>query len=253
MPQAPSTQPIDPAAADAHLAQLHKMSTTAGVTNVGYVAVNHTAVAAVLLGLASALAFFGWLLLVVPVVGMIFAIVAIRQISDSSGTQTGKGLAYVGLSLCLLLGGSAILMGAMEIAGVRGDQKAIASTLSQIGSFVRQGQYKEAYALFDSDFHDRVSLQQFQQTWESAQTPPPAGPLGRLESMEWNGVTPIFESQAGSRVALTKVRLKFQRGKDERFDLEMRQVGNRWLITNFSQLFPTRKPQQGRPADQFQL
>src|SRR6266705_1299993 len=110
MPQVPATQSIDPAAADAHLAQLHKMSTTAGVTNVGYVAVNQTAIAAVLLGLASALAFFGWLLLV----------------------------------------GGAIVMGAMQIAGVRGDEKAIASTLSQIGSFVRQGKYKEAYALFDS-------------------------------------------------------------------------------------------------------
>src|SRR5947207_11805007 len=122
MPQAPTTQPIDnsdaadQAVADAHLAQLHKMSTTAGVTNAGYVAVNHTAIAAVLLGLASALAFFGWLLLVVPVVGIIFAIVAIRQINDSSGTQTGRGLAYVGLLFCLLLGGGAIFMGAMDIA-----------------------------------------------------------------------------------------------------------------------------------------
>src|SRR5438552_694692 len=132
MPQAPATQPIetpttvDPAVADAHLAQLHKMSTTAGVTNAGYVAVNYTAIVAVLLGLASALAFFGWLLLVVPVVGIIFALVAIRQINDSSGTQTGRGLAYIGLLLCLLLGGSAIAMGAMQIAGVRGDEKAIA-------------------------------------------------------------------------------------------------------------------------------
>src|SRR5258707_10382788 len=73
-----------------HLSQLHKMSTTAGITNLDYVAVNHTAIVAALLGLASALAFFGWLLLVVPVVGIVFAVLAIRQINDSSGTQTGK-------------------------------------------------------------------------------------------------------------------------------------------------------------------
>src|SRR5207237_7613213 len=119
------------AVADAHLAQLHRMSTTAGVTNVGYVAVNHTAIVAVLLGLASALAFFGWLLLIVPVVGIIFAIFAVRQINDSSGTQTGKGLAYVGLLLCLLLGGSAIALRAMQLAGVRADDAAFASTLAE--------------------------------------------------------------------------------------------------------------------------
>ena len=68
MPDAAETNPPtgapSDAQADAHLAKLHRMSTTAGVTNAGYVAVNHTAIAAGLLGLVSALAFFGWLLLI---------------------------------------------------------------------------------------------------------------------------------------------------------------------------------------------
>src|SRR5437763_244038 len=95
----PTADSTSPTQADAHLASLHKMSTTAGVTNLGYVAVNQTAIVAALLGLASALAFFGWLLLVIPIVGVVFAIVAIRQINDSSGTQTGRGLALLGLAL----------------------------------------------------------------------------------------------------------------------------------------------------------
>src|ERR1051325_9373441 len=109
----PQTQEIDPspqkktdADADAHLAQLHRMSTTAGVTNLDYVAVNLTSIFALLLGLASALAFLHWAFLAVPLVGIIFAIISLRQINNSSGTQTGKGLAITGLILCLLLGGA---------------------------------------------------------------------------------------------------------------------------------------------------
>src|SRR5688572_22362990 len=90
-----------PDTAAEHLAHLHKMSTTAGVTNQDYVAVNTVAIVAAVLGLASGLAFFGWLMLVVPLAGIVFAVVAIRQINDSSGTQTGKGLAMIGLALCV--------------------------------------------------------------------------------------------------------------------------------------------------------
>ncbi len=59
MSQAPSTAT---SAADEHLERLHKMSTTAGVTNTGYVAVNQTAVVALVLGVLSAIALFGTLL-----------------------------------------------------------------------------------------------------------------------------------------------------------------------------------------------
>src|SRR6476646_9155703 len=112
MSHAPQTNVTTPPGADP-LAGLHKMSTTAGVTNLDYVAVNQTAIAAVLIGLLSVVSFFGHLLLVIPVVGVIFAIVALRQISNSNGTQTGKGLALLALLLCLGLGGTAIGMEAV--------------------------------------------------------------------------------------------------------------------------------------------
>src|SRR3954462_5034744 len=102
----PSAATVNAAAAGVDpLAGLHKMSTTAGVTNLDYVAVNQTAIAAVLVGLLSALSFFGFLLLVIPIVGAIFAVIALRQIADSNGTQTGRGLAILALALCVILGG----------------------------------------------------------------------------------------------------------------------------------------------------
>jgi hypothetical protein len=233
-----TTPPID-SQADAHLAQLHKMSTTAGVTNLDYVAVNQTAIVAALLGLASALSFFGNLLLVIPIVGVIFAIVAMRQIKESCGTQTGKLLAIVGLLLCVLLGGGAITKEAVEIAAVKGDENKIAATLSQLGQFLHDGKYKEAYALHDDDFQNRVKFAQFESTWKSIQAPQP---LGRVQTMEWNGVLPYFKSEAGASVAETKALMKFERAQDERVDLVLRRVGDRWLITHFPSFFPVRRP-----------
>ncbi|MDB5323754.1 MAG: hypothetical protein JWN40_5385, partial [Phycisphaerales bacterium] len=236
MPDVAQTTPPPPAdstaasIASAHLAELHKMSTTAGVTNLGYVAVNHTAIIAALLGVASVLSFFASLLLVIPLVGVIFAIVAIRQINESSGTQAGKILAITGLLLCILLGGGAITKEAMAIAAVKGDENKIAATLAQVGQYLHDGKYKEAYALHDDDFQNRVKFPQFESVWKSAQSPTP---LGRVQSMEWNGVSPSFGSEGGSAIAAAKVRTKFERAQDERFDVVMRRVGDRWLISRF--------------------
>ena len=149
MPQDVQTTPHaapDPAAE--HLSHLHKMSTTAGVSNSDYVAVNPLAVVAALLGLASGLAFAGWPLLVVPVVGIVFGVVAIRQINDSNGTQTGRGFAILGVALCVLLAGGMMAKRYVEAAAVRADEEAISSTIAQTGRLIGAGDYKQAYAQF---------------------------------------------------------------------------------------------------------
>src|SRR5687767_9287806 len=78
---------------DEPLAGLFHMSTTAGRGTQEYVAINHTAVAAFLLGLGSLSALAHPILLLVPVAAFVCAIVAVRQINRSNGTQTGKGWA----------------------------------------------------------------------------------------------------------------------------------------------------------------
>src|SRR4051794_24296591 len=194
----PSTPAINPAdaLAESHLTQLHKMSTTAGVTNLDYVAVNQTAIVAAILGLLSATALLGWILLVIPLVGIAFAIVAIRQVNDSGGTQTGKGLAVLGLLLAVAFGGGLVVRESMALAAVRGDENRIAQTISELGRHVHAGDYRSAYALFTDDFQDRVKPEQFEAVWKSAQRP---AALGTLHEARWNDVTPTFGSEAGSR------------------------------------------------------
>jgi hypothetical protein len=255
MSQAPPTPeaaapPGSDADAAAHLARLHKMSTTAGVTNIDYVAVNQTAVVALVLGVLSAVALFGPLLLVVPVVGIVFAVVAIRQINDSSGTQTGKSMAWAGLALCVVLGGAEIAREVIGTVSVRKDEERIAATLSQLGKELRAGNYPTAYALFDEDFRGKVTAEAFKQRWEAIQAPTP---LGRVVVMEWNGMRPYFEQAGGTKTATARARLKFDNGAEERFEVVMHQVGDKWLVLRFPTVFPDKKPRPGQQDDGFDI
>jgi hypothetical protein len=217
--------------ADEHLSKLHSMSTTAGLTNRDYVAVNLVSIFALLFGLASALAFFSWTLLAIPIAGVVLAIVAIRQVNNSSGTQTGKGIAILGLVLCLLLGGTEAFI---ELRGwwiERSDETQVSNTLAQAGKLIHDGKYDEAYALFDSDFHSYVRPDEFAGLWTSMQKQ-----LGPLETLEGNGLV-AFDSERGIPRAVTKGKIKFAKTQDERFDIALHLVKGKWLISEFA-LFP---------------
>jgi hypothetical protein len=225
----PKTPVQSEAQADAHLAQLHKMSTTAGVTNLDYVAVNLIAIVALVLGMLSAMALLDKILLVVPLAGLIFAIVALKQINNSGGTQTGKILAIAGLALCLLFAGVEIFNEVQGVLSVRDDEKMIDSTLAEAGKLIHDGKFNEAYALFDDSFHSYVKPDQFQNTMIGVQK----SPLGTLESIEGNHLVQ-FESAGGTRVAGTKAKIKFAHTAEaERFDVALREINGKWKILRF--------------------
>lgn len=236
MSQAPQTDesngsPPQTSDANTHLAQLHRMSPTAGVTNRGYVALNLLAIVAVLLGLASALALLSFYFLPIPVGAIVVALLAMRQVNNSNGTQTGKGLALAGLGLAVILGGA---VGAMEwknYAALKEDESRISATLSEAGKQLHDGKYDQAYALFDDSFKSYVTPELFKSNMISVQAP---RGLGKLESMAGNGIVQ-FESANGARPAITKAIIKFAniRGEDERFDVALREVGGKWMIVRF--------------------
>jgi hypothetical protein len=234
------------AAAD-HLSHLHKMSTTAGVTNQDYVAVNPLAVVAALLGLASGLAFFENLLLILPVLGVVFSIVAIRQINDSNGTQTGRGLAWGGLALSLLFGGGVVAKEVTGAMSVRDDERQINAVIVAMGEAVKSGRYADAYKLTDDEFQSKVKADEFQKTWEGVEQG-----LGKLQFMEWNGVRPAFEKREGAMLAAAKARAKFAQTSEERFDVLLRKSGSDWKIVGLPAIFAEkRKAPAG--ADVFNL
>ena len=87
------------------LANLHKMSTTAGITSQEYVAINIPSIISVVLGVASVVAVLNPVLLVVPLAAVLTALASLSQIRASNGTQTGRGFAILGIVLALGIGG----------------------------------------------------------------------------------------------------------------------------------------------------
>ena len=227
------TEPPDP------LAKLHRMSTTAGVASQQYVAVNTTAVIAALLGVASGLAVFSQTLLIIPVAAIVCAIVAWRQIADSNGTETGKGLAIGGLLLSLLIGGGIFGKQLLASARARADGHAMEAIVAQLNDDLRAGNYAEAYQLFSVTFRTRVSQDAFTDRWRASVDPSYYGPL---LAMTWNNVPPAYESAQGGDVTygVIYVAISFKR-TDSRFTFAFRKVGDAWQLENIVEMFPVER------------
>ena len=215
------------------------MSTTAGVASQQYVAVNSAAVIASLLGVASALTIFSPLLLVIPLAGLIVAIVAWRQISDSNGTETGKPVAILGLALSLLIGGGIAGKELMEHHRLRADGEQMESLATRLSDAIKTQRFEAGYGLFDVNFRSRVTLPQFQAKWIGLQQPP----YTPLQSMNWNGVLPVYEKAEGGdgMFGIVYVAVKFV-NSEGRFTFVCRKVGDSWQINNIPEMFASEKP-----------
>lgn len=224
-------------AGDDPLAKLYHMSTTAGRGSQEYVAINHTAVAAFLLGLGSLAALIHPLLLLIPVAALVCSVLAVWQINRSNGTQAGKGLAILGLALGLAIGGFIIVRQIVSGVAQRADRQAIASMVSRLGQTISAGDYDTAYGMFSDAFRERVSATQFRDTWESVQSSPD---LGRVESMRSNELVEFEPPTAtGEVTGHAGALLKFQKGTEEsRMGLVFVKRGGTWQIQDLPVLFP---------------
>ncbi|MGA3068038.1 MAG: DUF4190 domain-containing protein [Tepidisphaeraceae bacterium] len=242
-PQIDQSQPFpahtDPAADTEPLLHLHKMSTTAGLGSQDYVAINVTAVVAVIFGLASALCALGYLLLIIPIVGTVLGIVALRQIRNSNGTQSGRALAWTGL---VLAGGITIGIGGYHVADIlhrRADEQALSDLCGQFGQALANHQYEQAYALFDADFQQRYSLDAFKdhliQTQQQTMAP-------TIASAAWNGLADFRTDAQGVERANSMIRLHFPDSSsdydDPRLEIHFTRTSDGWRIDDVPEMFP---------------
>lgn len=229
--------------------RLHKMSTTAGLGSGDYVAINGNAVAAVLLGVTSAFVLMGSnLLLLLPLAAIVCAIIAFRQISDSNGTQTGRGLATLGLLLAVGLGGS--FAGHEAFAAVRNhaDSRQIISIMREFGSDLHNERYPDAYQLFDEHFRDRVPLDRFTTVWQQYNAHPN---IGKITGGDWNNLLEFAtDPVTGERTASGMLVMGFEHipGKD-RVPTIFRLLQGKWWIDDMPNVFPeTPQPGQAGPG-----
>ena len=224
------------------LASLKKMSTTAGVGTQEYVAINPAAVLTAILGVASVLAVLYDLLLIIPLAAVVCGVVARRQVRDSNGTQTGAGLALLGIGLSLLIGGGLVAGKAFTAWTWRSDREVIAKSIRQLGDDISRRDYRAAYDLFSDRFKQHKSLDDFKEFWESRRH----SALGDIVSMEWNGrLEPVDSPGTNARTAWAAGLIHFEQPAEApRQEMLFTRVDGKWLIEDYPAMNPKGMPRQ---------
>jgi len=213
MPDAPPPTSVPPDAQSQHdeaLAHLFKMSTTSAGGQ-EYVAINSTSIASVLIGVASVLVFLADVLFIVPLAGLVCAIVALVQIRRSSGTQTGTAFAVAGLVLSLGIGGFKAGQHLLISQEANKDTVVIADIIQRLGTDLHSARYDDAYDdFFSPEFKRQVDRKTFAATFEQLQGPMGYGPV---EYAKWNGEPVAYEEVGNSGVkdATAMVMVKFKK------------------------------------------
>lgn len=213
MPDAPPPTSVPPDAQSQHdeaLAHLFKMSTTSAGGQ-EYVAINSTSIASVLIGVASVLVFLADVLFIVPLAGLVCAIVALVQIRRSSGTQTGTAFAVAGLVLSLGIGGFKAGQHLLVSHEANKDTVVIADIIQRLGTDLHSARYDDAYDdFFSPEFKRQVDRKTFAATFEQLQGPMGYGPV---EYAKWNGEPVAYEEVGNSGVkdATAMVMVKFKK------------------------------------------
>jgi hypothetical protein len=218
--------------------RLHKMSTTAGLGSGDYVAINGRSLAALLMGIASCLVLWGsLLLLIIPAISLICGFVAIKQIRSSNGTQTGRGLAMLGIFLSLAMGGG--FTGNLALESVRNarQEQQVVSLLQEFGALIRDAKYAQAYDLCDGHFRDRITEAKFTETWQQANGSMFRGPI---TGATYNGILKFADDPlTGDREANGVMLISFTKiPAKERQDVILSRQPDGWRLDQLPEMFP---------------
>lgn len=247
MAQTPTPSPETQAkqtGGDEPLARLFHMSTTAGVGTQEYVAINTFAVIAVVLGLASGLLMMGWdnptvffVLLVIPLAGLIFAIAAIAQIRGSNGTQAGIGWAIGGVLLSLVFAGFVTAHHVQSNIAAAKEQDAIKSLADRFGKALLAKDYAAAHNLFTVDFQAVWNLDAFRTQLERTLQ---LELLGKLQGVQASDLAAVEEYQGRKRAA-GQMLFDFEKKPKAPIFTQYLKVGEEWRIAG-GDLFPEQGP-----------
>ncbi len=230
------------------LASLHRMSTTAGVAAQEYVAINLTAVAALVLGLASALAVVSNVLLLFPLAAIVVGIIAMRQVSHSNGTQTGRGLALVGILAAVAM---VAVFGAREYRDwsmQETEKQLVNQVVAQLEKKILAKDYSGIITLFGDGFLERkkITAKQFATVWDAwcAKTP-----YGAVKSVKTNDRLLVSPPAAdGTREGGTMLLIQFDKEPmPARLDLALQKKDGNWRILDVPKMFPAPAPEAPPP------
>jgi hypothetical protein len=232
------------------LAQLYKMSRTAGLGSGDYVAVNPVAVTSLVFGLAGALVVVDSLFIVLPLVGLILGIVAWRQIRKSNGTQTGGIMAGAAILLSIGFLGARVGQETLQSFQLSADKHEITHVMDVLGQNVSAidpakttetaSHLAAAYDMFDEAFKSRVTIEHFDGLWLEFR----ASPLwGQMTSLHTNGLLKFdTDPRSGDLTCISTAIAEFPHGESPRWTMVFRQLNGKWYIDNMPDLFPNAPP-----------
>ena len=197
-----------------HLSRLHKMSTTAGIATQEYVAINSMAIAAAVVGLATAVVLTGYtVFLVLAVAGVVCGVLALQQIRDSAGTQGGRGIAVLGIVLSLLFGGIGIARMVLDARRERADAVLLAQAIKDLGATLAAGEFKKAYESTDPVFQRTHPYTRWEQVFKGQ-----AEAFGKLTKFEGNGIVQFTTLADGTYTGVTMIVAQWEKrlGEDAR-------------------------------------
>ena len=229
-----------------HLAHLHRMSRTAGLGSSEYAAVNVAAVVAVLIGAASALALVTPFFLFLPIVGTVLALVAIKQIRGSNGTQTG--LIWAVLALVLSFGLTAFTGAKAVAAAVRekSDVRELDQLTVDFGRDLAEKRFADAYKRTDARFQEQIPVARLESLFTELDHAPTIGPLKNISTPKLFNIE--IDPETGLRMASSKASIETEKRAGPTAvvtDFTYRHDGTAWHIYAIPQLFPPAKPGSG--------
>jgi hypothetical protein len=222
------------------LAGLKKMSTTAGLGSGDYAAVSAMAIVALVVSLLGGFALINEYLAAFSIAGVVCAVLALRQISRSNGTQTGREFAWVAIIIGLGVTGWVVGSRVVYEMRTRTHKDQILQLISSLDAASAKADYRAGYQLFSKAFKERVPEDQFVRTLTG-------GPgFGNLTGITWNNEIVFFEvTSSGPRSAVAGGLLRFRLLNEAvRQPIEfVREDDGSWRIQDMSVMFPPPRKQ----------
>jgi len=224
------------------LATLHRMSTTAGAASQEYVAINLMSVAALVLGLASALVLLTHVLLAIPVAALACGTLALRQIHKSSGTQTGRAFAILGMLIALGFGAFVGVIELREHKTTQREQAEIEKVVNDLGECVKAKDFKGTLSLFADGFIERKKLtpEKYSEVWRRATQ---TEAYGAVTGVSIGRVVLDSREVHGQRGAGSTLSVNFEKAQQPlRRAINFRKIGGEWKIDDIPAIFPAPPP-----------
>lgn len=225
------------------LAALYRMSTTSAPASTEYTAINSVAVVAMLMGVASVLALFSSMLLILPAGALLLGFIALMQIRRSAGTQTGRALAIGGMVIALGLGALVGIRTVQAAQLAAANRREVMDAITQLGKKVLAADYPAAYASCSPRFQGEFTAEQFAGGWQSLRSYPGSGDMTGFEP---NGQV-FFEASGpgGLPTASAGINIRFAKQAEPTTPyVQFVQLNGQWLVDAMS-LFKSQQNRRG--------